>query len=212
MRGEYEALLSKVTGFTEPVQARQAPNMACRAGCESCCHAWLSPCQVEMDALRDALAALPPEARRVVAERGRLQIAREARHEAQARCAMLDDEGKCVVYEARPLVCRTQGHALRYPLGVIPESAVRKRLAHGEVTACELNFTREMPPSADTLDAQRIDELLAIINARYCERLGVDPHARTAISAIAAECDVLASDEIDDDADPAGFTRDHDPR
>ncbi len=212
MRGEYEALLGKVTSFTEPVQGRQAADMVCSAGCDSCCHAWLSPCQVEADALREALTALPVATRRDVAARGRLQLDREAHDESPPRCAMLDAQGECAVYDARPLVCRTQGHALRYPHGVIPASAVRKHLKNGEVTACELNFRRGMPPAADTVDAQRIDELLALVNARYCDKRGVDPHARSAISAIAAECDVLASSETDDDAAPAGFARNHNPR
>ena len=60
----------------------------------------------------------------------------------------------------------------------------------------------------DTLDAERIDVLLGVVNARYCAALGVDPHARHAISEIAAECDVLAFKEIDDDSATAGSTRD----
>ena len=107
---------------------------------------------------------------------------------------MLNTDGRCAVYAARPLVCRTQGHALRYPAGIIPSAAVRKRLVNGEVSACSLNFTQSMPPDSDILDAERIDQLLAIVNARYCAARGGDAHARHPLSEIAAHCDVLAFD------------------
>ena len=36
---------------------------------------------------------------------------------------MLELDGRCAVYAHRPLVCRTQGYALRYPAGFMPEAA-----------------------------------------------------------------------------------------
>ncbi len=198
MNSEYQALVAKVSGFTEPVSARRGSEMACRAGCDGCCHAWLAPCEVEAHALRAQLATLPSETRQAVAARGQRELAREADGQTPARCAMLEPDGRCAVYEARPLVCRTQGHALRYPAGVIPASAVRKRLpSGGEVTACVLNFTQEMPAPADTLDAERIDQLLAIVNLRHCQTRGLDPLSRQPLSAIAAETDVLACIETE---------------
>ncbi len=195
MNSEYQALLAKVAGFTEPVRARREHEMACRAGCDGCCHVWLAPCEVEADAIRSALSRLQAATRAQIAARGQRELAREQHGETPPRCAMLDEDGRCAVYDARPLVCRTQGHALRYPAGVIPASAIRKRIAGGEVSACVLNFTAEMPSAADTLDAERIDQLLALVNARHCAAHGLDPLARHRLSAIAVETDVLACHE-----------------
>lgn len=193
MDGEYGALVEKISGFTANLATKLAEDMACRAGCDGCCQVWLAPSQVEADTLRAALAQLSPEARGRIAARGRREIVREATGKTP-RCALLDDEGHCEAYAARPLVCRTQGHALLYPTGIIPAGAVRRRLPpRGEVTACELNFERALPAPELTVDAERIDQLLALINRRYCEARGFDPLTRHPISSIAAECDVLAS-------------------
>jgi hypothetical protein len=102
---------------------------------------------------------------------------------------MLEPDGRCAVYEQRPLVCRTQGLALRYPHGVIPVSAVRERLPNGEVTHCPLNFGERVPAASDVLDAERVDQLLGLVNLRFAQATGDDPTRRYAISAIAAAAD-----------------------
>jgi hypothetical protein len=135
------------------------------------------------------VAALPEPKRSELAERGRREQAREAEAAAPARCAMLDPDGRCAVYEHRPLVCRTQGLALRYPPGVVPASAVRERLPHGEVTCCPLNFGQRLPQASDVLDAERVDQLLGLVNVRFAQATGADPTRRYAISAIAAAAD-----------------------
>jgi Fe-S-cluster containining protein len=171
--------------------------MACRAGCESCCHAWLTVSAVEAEELRATIAAMSPERREVLAERGRLELAREARGESGPRCAMLDEGGQCAVYESRPLVCRTQGHALRYPPGFVPEEAVRARASGGggapagEITYCPLNYTQAAPLAADVLDAERVDQLLAVVNHRFAGALGSPGMTRVAISELAREADML---------------------
>jgi len=195
MEGEYGALVAKIAAFTAALTSELASDMACRAGCDGCCQVWLAPSRVEADALRAALSQLPAEARTRIAQRGREELAREAAGDDRPRCALLAPDGRCVAYTARPLVCRTQGHALRYPAGVIPESAVRNRIGtRSEVTACSLNFVRAMPAAQHSVDAERIDQLLSLVNRRYCEARGLDPLTRYPISAIAAECDVLAYD------------------
>ncbi len=213
MTAEYRALVDKVTAFAQGVRTELSDAMVCAAGCDGCCQVWLAPCVVESDVLRAAVVALPPARRRELAARARGELAREARHEPLPRCAMLDADGRCAVYDARPLVCRTQGLALRYPRDVIPAAAVRKRLPDGgEVGACALNFTRGMPRSGDTLDAERTDRLLALVNLRYCTARGLDAQRRTPISAIAAQGDVLGCDGPQDDRNPNGSARNDDSR
>lgn len=190
MNDEYRALVHKVATFCETLSDRLREHMACGPGCSSCCHAWLSLSAVEAAELTRAIAALPEPERQALAQRGRHELEREQRGEPDPRCALLDDDGRCAVYAHRPLVCRTQGLALRYPRDVIPVSALRARLVDGDVTSCPLNFTQGIPTAQDVLDAERVDQLLGLVNMRYCAASGDDPSARRAISAIAAAaCD-----------------------
>ena len=186
MSDEYRALVHKVSAFCDAQTERHRADMACGPGCSSCCHAWLSVCAVEEAQLTAAIAALPQDKRAELAERGQHELAREARGESDPRCALLDADGRCAVYEHRPLVCRTQGLALRYPHDVVPVSAVRERLANGDVTCCPLNFVERVPTAGDVLDAERVDQLLGLVNLRFSQAVGADPARRRAISAIAA--------------------------
>jgi hypothetical protein len=191
MNPEYQALVAKLDAFLAATSARRQADLACRAGCSSCCHAWLTLSPIESAELREAIASLPSAQRRAIAERGRRELEREARGEAEPRCALLDPEGRCGAYERRPLVCRSQGHALLYPPGFVPEAAVRARTSAGDITHCPLNFSTDPPRSADVLDAGRVDQMLALVNQRYALAQGLAADRRTAISQIAAEAGML---------------------
>lgn len=135
--------------FTQAV-ARTPEQFACRPGCESCCHHRFSVFEVEAAPIRDALAQLArtdPEARRRVRERGQ-----DSELEA---CALLID-GRCSVYEQRPLICRSHG----LPIGVResdePGSALR--LDH-----CPLNFLNHEIPRASVLVLDAINQPLAVL-------------------------------------------------
>ena len=193
---EYRALVAKVEAFTEAASARRAADMACRRGCDACCHAWLTVSAVEAAEIEALLSTLEPARRVALAARGHAQLAREAAAESPARCAMLEDDGSCAVYEARPLVCRTQGHALRYPGGLIPAHAVVARSAAGDVTHCPLNFQARPPQPADVLDAERVDQILAVVNHRFCGARGESPERRIGLSTLAAGADVLERNEF----------------
>lgn len=184
MSTEYHALVEKIDAFVASVSARRRADLACRAGCAGCCQAWLTVSPVESQQLTAAIAALPAQSRAAIAARGRREAEREARGE-QPRCAMLDEDGRCGVYAQRPLVCRTQGLPLQYPAGLVPEASVRGRSPRGEITYCPLNFTEAAPVSSDVLDAERVDQLLALVNLRFAEAHGLDPEARTALTALA---------------------------
>lgn len=178
---EYLALRDRVDAFADGVQQRRAADMQCRRGCAGCCHAELSVCAVEAAAIREQLDALDEPAR--AALRARAAVAAQA-----PRCVMLGEEDACAIYAARPLVCRSQGLPLRYPAELIPEESVRARAGAGAVTWCPLNFTeaeKRPPAAADVLDAERVDQTLALINRRYAERAGVDPFARDSLRALA---------------------------
>ena len=64
----------------------------CRKGCCGCCLDGLTVTQVEASVIR-----------------GKYPEVLEEAAGAQGRCAFLDEEGGCRVYEARPVKCRTHG-------------------------------------------------------------------------------------------------------
>jgi hypothetical protein len=146
---------------------------------------------VEAAEIEALIPGLDSAHRAVLAVRGKAELAREAHRESPHRCAMLEADGSCAIYEARPLVCRTQGHALRYPNGLIPAQAVVAKSARGEVTHCLLNFQARPPQPEDVLDAERVDQILAVVNHRFSQARGESPERRFALSALAAEADVL---------------------
>ena len=199
MSSEYRALVAKVESFTDGVRARRRADLACEAGCASCCHAWLSVSVLEAAEVRAALAALDPAERARVRERGIHELARDEAGADDPRCAMLDDAGCCSVYAARPLVCRTQGHALRYPAGFIPAELVMQRRTNGDVTWCPLNYTASEPSGADVLDAERVDQILGVVTQRHVGAGECLTEARTSLSALAAERDVLHDGTVEPD-------------
>jgi Fe-S-cluster containining protein len=162
---KYEDLLARVDVTCAEIAARRSADLECRLGCTMCCNVQLTLSPVEADSVRLSLAALAPEQREGVRARAR-GLADEEQPADDAPCAMLEEDGACAIYSARPLVCRTQGHALLYPKGTIPEEGVYGTAKSGEITWCPLNYTEGKPKSEDVLQAGLIDAGLAQINRR----------------------------------------------
>lgn len=185
MNAEYQALVAKVGQFVDETGARRRADMRCRKGCDACCHAWLTVGPVEAETIRSGLQQLSEPQRIAVRERGERELGREQAG-GEPRCAMLEPDGSCAIYDQRPLVCRTQGHALRYPPDFIPVESVRTSSARGEVTWCPLNYTGEPPQAEDVLDAERVDQILALVTLRQVQGDREQALVRVAVSALAA--------------------------
>lgn len=78
--------------------ARHAARLRCGPGCADCCVDGLTVFEVEAERIRKAASAWLPT----------------ADPHPPGRCAFLDAELRCRIYEARPYVCRTQGLPLRW--------------------------------------------------------------------------------------------------
>lgn len=80
----------------------------CRRGCDQCCRTLSQlPVLTEPEWLRvaDALRGLPDDVRAAVTER-----TERAPEHGTVVCPMLDQtRGECLVYDARPIVCRMHG-------------------------------------------------------------------------------------------------------
>lgn len=169
MSDSYQQLIEHVDELTAKLSTRYASHLVCQAGCSGCCHHHLSVFPIEADAVREAIAALPEQDRSVIEQQARKVIEREAKGEPVA-CPLLV-ENRCSIYEARPLICRTQG----LPLLLEAEDGEQ------EVDFCPLNFTA--PDAVDDLDEDHLvplDDLnlkLAIVNLQHCRENGIADEA-----------------------------------
>ena len=134
-----ERLHQLVDDFFAAAQRADPGAFACAVGCTACCKVDLSVFGVEAARVRTAFRALPDDVRAAAAAR-----VRAGRH-----CAMIDPaDGRCIVYEARPLICRSHGLAI---------------LIDGRVDHCPLNYRDSRPRRENILDLERVNEPLVAI-------------------------------------------------
>ena len=144
----YRNFLARVDHICREIEVEFASSVACHAGCDGCCrHISLFP--VEAAALGAALDDIPPE--KAVAIRARAFGA-----SPDGPCPLLEN-GLCLLYDARPIICRTHGLPLLTLQG-------GKRT----VDFCPLNFRdiTSLPGNA-VIDLDRLNTTLAAINALF---------------------------------------------
>jgi hypothetical protein len=175
-RDRLAELEAKVDAFFDRVHARHRSAMQCASGCSACCQPGLSITAIEAAGVRAALAALPPDRRQALRARAR-------RGEGQA-CAALEDDGRCAVYAARPLVCRSHG----VPVRVARPSAGR-RLPVVEV--CRLNFVAGLDAvgADEILDQTTLSTVLLALDVAHAAEQGRERGQRSAIASLVAEAD-----------------------
>ena len=160
-------LTRKVDAFFARVAERHGGDMQCATGCSDCCHVQLTITQVEAAAIRAHVAAWPSERRRDLANT----------EPGDERCAALDSAGKCKVYDARPLVCRSHGVPIRLTRGSLPV-----------VQSCHRNFTRSVPDPDCILDQATLSATLyAVDAAEAAERPEDAPAGRVELAALLAD-------------------------
>lgn len=138
-------LTAKVDAFFARVEARHGDDMQCATGCSECCHARLTVTGIEAAAIRAELAGWPADRRTA--------LAANAAAAPPDRCAALDPGGRCLIYAARPLVCRSHGVPIRLGPGSLPV-----------MPACGKNFL-DGPPDADcVLDQGTLSTILLAVD------------------------------------------------
>ncbi len=135
-------LHAKVDGFFARVAARHGDDMQCATGCSDCCHVRLTVTQVEAAAIRELVAGWSPVQRAALAATG-----------PEDRCAALDTDGRCKIYEARPIVCRSHGAPIRMRRDSLPV-----------IEACFRNFTASEPAPDCVLDQETLSALTLAVD------------------------------------------------
>ncbi len=160
----YKRILTAADAFFAGVVREQPQNLQCGRGCSLCCYGLFEIGSADVPLLEEGLAKLHPARRKMIIRRA-AEIVASSRHPnlrecsplekeaffdrtASVPCPNLNDHGECMIYDSRPLVCRTFGLPLRNGDEYL-----------GDV--CELNFTAasDEEKRAASWDLQREDEL-----------------------------------------------------
>lgn len=161
-------LYAKLDAFFNQAKQNYGPTITCKAGCDDCCRRRFSVTSVEAALVLDAIDALPLEIRRSLQERS---------FRNESACPLLADNGQCVVYAARPAICRTHGLPIRFPA----EPGVRSLPM---IDSCPKNFQGVdlmVLDSSGVLDQATASTILAAIDAAYADAVGIPRGERVAL-------------------------------
>jgi len=158
----YLALVEKVDAFFERVARRYAGRIKCGPGCADCCRRIITLYPFEIDRMMAAAAGLEP-----AGLEGVIRRARRAGGDPQAACPLLSGD-RCLIYEARPIICRTHGLPMLVP-------------GEDSLSMCVYNLKGLEHLDGDcVLDLKPVNEILATVNhllttgrGRSPERVGV---------------------------------------
>jgi Fe-S-cluster containining protein len=160
----YSRILADADAFFRRVMEAQPEQLQCGRGCSLCCYGLFEIGSGDVPLLAEGLAKLHPARRKKIVRKAREIVEASAHPDlrecspieketffartAETPCPNLDESGACMMYEHRPLVCRTFGLPLRNGDDYL-----------GDV--CELNFTSASQSEKETAawDLQWEDEL-----------------------------------------------------
>ncbi len=148
----YTRILDRADDFFRSVAETQPQNLQCGKGCSLCCYGLFEIGSGDVTLIAEGLDNLHPMRRKMVIRRAR-EIAASSNHPDLRQCSPagkgsffartsatpcpnLNESGECLMYEYRPLVCRTFGLPLRNAETYI-----------GDI--CELNFNEAEQPERE---------------------------------------------------------------
>lgn len=144
----YRQLIERIDALCRGIKDALGEQITCTEGCSDCCTA-INLFPVEAASLAVALEALPEDE----AEDIRRYVAEQAQGE---RCPLLRHH-RCLLYAARPVVCRTHGLPIIYGTG-----------HERNIDYCPLNLTEEKTlPGSAIIDLDNLNSLLVAVNALF---------------------------------------------
>ena len=147
---DYQKLIADVDRRCHRIVSRHTDQIACGKGCAgNCCRIHLAVYPVEAVSMARALQRAAPDLRR--------RIRRKARHtNSFGPCPLLED-GACLMYDARAVICRTHGMPM-----------LTEYRGHRAVGFCEKNFQDLTTiPDEDIIDLANLNSALAAVNRRF---------------------------------------------
>lgn len=149
----YHTLVKKVDHYTTHITRAYSDQIACKKGCGACCRL-LTLFPVEALALSEAFTSLSKGIK--------TKVTRKIEKEKNT-CPLLIDR-ECVLYPARPIICRTHG----YPV------YIKKEEEHF-VDFCPENFKSVTSfPKEMLLDIEQLNIMLSVINQHFIESIETD--------------------------------------
>jgi hypothetical protein len=174
-RDRLRELFSKVDTFFAATKQKHGAAITCHAGCDDCCKRRFSVTMLEADAIRQALSELSDDDKETLAKR--------ASHLEGTDCPALGDDGRCAVYAARPMICRTHGLPIRF-------TEARNGRSLPIVDACPKNFSgldlAGIEPKS-VLDQATLSTVLLALDAAYADECGFSRGGRVEMTALCRE-------------------------
>ncbi len=148
----YNQMIARIDALCRGIEDSLSGQITCSEGCSSCCTS-ITIFPVEAAALNAALATLPNEEattlRRYVAD-----------HAEGERCPLLRNH-RCMLYVARPVICRTHGLPILY--------AEDNKTT---IDCCPHNLIGSETISGNAvIDLDRVNSLLVAVNALFISRI-----------------------------------------
>lgn len=175
----YRTLLQEIDRWFNHALASYPAQISCKSGCSECCRSLFDITVLDAALLRQGFNRLPGEVRRgVIARAGQRLLALRERWpdlappfiinyrpegdwqelmpaDDETPCVLLDDNGRCLVYEHRPMTCRLHG---------LPLVDISGEIMHDEW--CTENFVNQ--------DPLLLPELVAPFDAFFRREVALD--------------------------------------
>jgi hypothetical protein len=140
MKSPILTLQENASGFFDKIAHKYSSSMKCAEGCSKCCFTDISIFEVEASRIKEWIDSQSIDDQDALKKLWQSPV-------AQGACAFLYND-RCSIYEARPIICRTQGAPLFIP-------------AENVLDYCPLNFEEGDPPKEDWLNLDRLNTLLS---------------------------------------------------
>ena len=132
---QYQNLIFKVDTACRELEELHQEHLVCKPGCSQCCNVERTVCSIEAYIVEQQLLTLSPQ---------KIRRLKKLYKDSDETCPMLLRD-RCVIYPARPIICRTHGLPILY-----------REAERAFIDYCRLNFTK-LPEDYKFDDKQIID-------------------------------------------------------